>query len=208
MSKVPQTNEITISPITINSSQIAQYFGIEKKELNKILLKLKWLKRKYFLWLDTTTLGEERGAKKEKREILWNRKILGDKELLVAIQNVQQETIDNEEYKNKVYKKYKQDGYTLWDYAKEKGSYNKNIHFVAKKDREVLLIHCKSDKQDIHLEEILHFRENKRDFITENPIFGMYTLKIQYIMSHFSLSEEAFKYLQKNRDTLSYEIFK
>lgn len=208
MSKLPQTNEITISPISINSSQIAQYFGIEKKELNRILLKLKWLKRKYFLWLEPTKLGEGRGASKKKREILWNRKILGDKELLLSIQDVQKESVDYKKYRNKVYEKYKQDGYTIWNYAKEKGNYNRNIHFVAKKDREVLLIHCKSDKQDIKLEELLHFRENKRDFITENPIFSMYNLKIQYSMSHFLLSEEAFKYLQENIDTFSYEILK
>jgi hypothetical protein len=211
MSTVPKKNEIVISPSTISTIQIAQYFDIERKALNKIFLELQWIKRKYFLWLATTELGKEKGAKKEHREILWNRGILGDKELILAIKSfksIRNETVDSHSYKMHVYKKYKQAGYTIWDYSKEKGSYDRNIHFVAKRDKEVVLIHCKSDQRDISLDEVLHFRENKKEFIAENPVFEMYTLKIKYVMSHFSLSEEAFVYLQKNKDRLFYEILK
>lgn len=211
MSTVPKKNEIVISPSTISTLQIAQYFDIEKKALNQIFLELQWIKRKYFLWLATTELGKEKGAKKENRDILWNRSILGDKELIFAIKeskNITNELLDVEQYKLHVYKKYKQAGYTIWDYSKEKGTYNRNIHFVAKLGKEVVLIHCKSNQTDISLDEVLQFRENKKGFISENPIFEMYTLKIKYVMSHFSLSEEAFVYLQKNKDSISYEILK
>jgi len=211
MSTVPKKNEIVISPSTISTIQIAQYFDIDRKTLNQIFLKLQWIKRKYFLWLATTELGKEKGAKKENREILWNRGILGDKELILAIKdskNITNKLLDTEKYKMHVYKKYKQAGYTIWDYSKEKGSYDRNIHFVAKREREVILIHCKSNQTDISLDEILHFRENKKGFIAENPVFEIYTLKIKYVMSYFSLSEEAFVYLQKNKDMVSYEILK
>ena len=211
MSTVPKKNEIVISPSTISTIQIAQYFDIETKALNKIFLELQWIKRKYFLWLATTELGKEKGAKKEHREILWNRGILGDKELILAIKdskNITDKTVDSDSYKKHVYKKYQKEGYTIWDYSKEKGTYDRNIHFVAKRDKEVVLIHCKSNKEDISLKEVLSFRENKKEFITENPVFEIYTLKIKYVMSHFSLSEEAFKYLQKNKNTVFYEILK
>ncbi|SFV64903.1 hypothetical protein MNB_SV-14-316 [hydrothermal vent metagenome] len=211
MSTVPKKNEIIISPRTISTTDIAKYFDIERKELNKIFLELQWIKRKYFLWFATTELGKEKGAKKENREILWNRSILGDKELILAIKdskNIVDETINSSAYKMQIYKKYKKAGYTIWDYSKEKGTYDRNIHFVAKKNKEVLLIHCKSDEKDINLEDLVDFIENKKSFIAENPIFGMYTLKIKYIISHFSLTEEAFKYLNENKNTIFYEIFK
>jgi len=211
MSSVPKKNEIIISPSTISSMDIAKYFDIDKKELNKIFLELQWMRRKYFLWLVRTELGKEKGATKENREILWNREILGDKELILAIKNsknIEDETIDLDKYKLQVYTKYKKAGYTIWDYSKEKGSYDKNIHFVAKRGQDVILIQCKSNQEDISLDEILNFRKNKKEFIAENPVFTMYTLKIKYIMSHFSISEEAFKYLQKNKNSIFYEILK
>jgi len=211
MSTVPKKNEIVISPSTISTIQIAQYFDIKIKTLNKIFLELQWIKRKYFLWLATTELGKEKGAKKEKQEILWNRNILGDKELILSVReskNITDESIDSDAYKIIVSKKYKKEGYTLWDYSKEKGAYNRNIHFVAKRNRDVVLIHCKSNQEDISLEEILNFRENKKEFIAENPVFEIYNIKIKYVMSYFSLSEEAFEYLQSHKNTVFYKIVK
>ncbi len=212
MSTMPKKNEIIISPSTINTTQIAKYFDIETKALNKIFLKLQWIKRKYFLWLSTTELGIAKGAKKENREILWDRSILGDKELILAVKDskniTDNKTVDSNTYKMQVYKKYKKEGYTLWDYTKEKGTYDRNIHFVAKRDKDVVLIHCKSNQEDITLNEILNFRENKKNFIAENPVFKIYNIRIRYLMSHFSISEEAFKYLQRNKSTVFYEILK
>jgi hypothetical protein len=211
MSTVPeQKNQIVISPSTISTTQISKYFDIEIKKLNQIFLELRWIKRKYFLWLVTTELGKEKGATKEKREILWNRDILGDRELILAIKDSKNDSteIDPTAYKLKVYKTYQDKGYTLWDYSKEKGEYNKNIHFVAKIDKDVLLIHCKVNEDDITLDELLHFRENKQAFIRENPVFSIYNIKIKYIMSSFSLTEEAFAYLQNSDDLISYELLK
>ena len=212
MSTIPKKDEIIIAPSTISTTDIAQYFDIKTKALNKIFLELQWLKRKYFLWLSTTKLGKEKGAKKGEQEILWKRWILGDKELILAIKNSKNITnnkfIDSNEYKIKVFNTYKKEGYTLWDYSKEKGHYDKNIHFVAKRNRDVVLIHCKSNQEDITLNEVLRFRENKQNFIAENPIFEIYNIKIKYLMPHFSLSEEAFKYLQKHRNSVFYKILK
>ena len=211
MSTVPEIkNEIVISPSTISTTQISKYFDIEIKELNQIFLELQWIRRKYFLWLVTTELGKEKGAVKKSREILWNREILGDRELILAIKEYKNDLteIDPTAYKIQVYKKYQNEGYTLWDYSKEKGDYDKNIHFVAKKDKDVILIHCKVDEEDISLDEILGFRENKQAFIAENPVFSIYNIRIKYVLANFSLSEEAFAYLQDNKQLISYEILK
>jgi len=211
MSTVPeQKNQIVISPSTISTTQISKYFDIEIKKLNQIFLELRWLKRKYFLWLVTTELGKEKGAVKEHREIQWSREILGDRELILAIKDAKNDSIeiDPTAYKIQVYTKYQNEGYTLWDYSKEKGEYDRNIHFVAKKDKDVLLIHCKVDEEDVSLDEVLSFRENKQAFISENPVFAIYNIRIKYIMSSFSLTEEAFAYLQKNNDLISYELLK
>jgi len=211
MSTVPeQNNQIIISPNTISTTQISQYFDIEIRKLNKIFLELKWIKRKYFLWLITTDLGKEKGAIKENREIQWDREILGDRELILAVKSSKNDTvyIDLPSYKLQVQTKYQDQGYVVWDYSKEKGEYNKNIHFVVKQEKDVFLIQCKTDEEDITLDELINFLENKQIFIQENPIFSIYNIKIKYIMSNFSLSEEAFAYLQKSNGSISYELLK
>lgn len=209
MSSIPEIkNEIIISPTTISTTQIAQYFNLEIKELNQIFLELQWIQRKYFLWLVTTGLGEEKGAIKENREIQWSREILGDKELIVAIKDFKNEEEDPILYKIKIEKKYNKEGYTVWDYSKEKEIYDKNIHFVAKKDKKVLLIHCRTNKEDITVDDIVSFQENKKTFISENPVFEIYNIKLQYTMSSFSLTEKAFKYLKEEKEKIYYEIIK
>jgi hypothetical protein len=209
MSSIPKIkNEIVISSTTISTTQIAQYFNLKIKELNQIFLELQWVQRKYFLWLVTTGLGEEKGGIKEHREIQWSREIIGDTELIVAIKDFKNEEEDPSLYKIKIEKKYQKEGYTVWDYGKEKGIYDRSIHFVAKKNKKVLLIHCRTNKQNITLDEIITFQENKKTFITENPVFEMYNIKLQYSMSSFSLTEEAFKYLKEEKEKIYYEIIK
>ena len=211
MSSVPkQKNQIVISPNTISTTEVSKYFDIETRALNKIFMELQWIRRKYFLWLVTTELGQEKGAVKRKREILWSREILGDRELIIAIKESRNESleIDPTTYKTLVYNRHQDSGYTLWDYSKEKGDYSRNIHLVAKQDRNVYLIHCKTDESDVSLEELTKFYENREIFLKENPVFSFYSIKIKYVMSSFSLSEEAFAYLKENNCSISYELLK
>jgi len=207
MSTVPKkNNEIIISPSTISTRQIAQYFDIEIKKLNKIFLEFQWLKKKYFLWLVTTELGVEKGAKKKNKEILWNRNILADKELIEAIKKTNHGSISSENYLEKIEAHYKKEGYTLWNYAKEKGIYNKNIHFVAKKQKEVFLIHCPIE--DITLDNVLQFEKSQKEFLAENLVFEMYQVTPLYVMANFLLDEEAFKYLNETISNVSYTVIK
>jgi len=209
MSNIPKIrNSITISPSTITNRQIAQYFNLETKELSKIFLKLQWIQRKYFLWLAITDLGHNKGATKEHKEIIWKREILGNKELISLIKEFKNEEEDPDLYKKQIQNKYKKDGYTLWDYGKEKGIYADKIHFIAKKDKKVLLLHCRTNKHDISLDHIIGFQENREIFIKENPVFETYNIKLQYTMSSFSLTEEAFKYLKVEKDNIYYELVK
>jgi len=209
MSNLPKIkNEIVISPSNISSLQIAQYFDLTPKELNQIFLKLQWIQRKYFLWLVTTALGEEKGVTKENKVFHWRREILGDQALILAIKEFKNEDEDPDLYKIKIQQKYEEEGYTVWNYSKEKGIYDKNIHFVAKKGKKVLLIHSRTNKKDITLEDITTFQENRKSFIIQNPIFEIYDIKLQYSISSFSLTEEAFKYLKEEKNNIYYEIVK
>jgi len=209
MSTIPKIkNEIAIAPFTITNQQIAQYFNLEIRELNQIFLKLQWIQRKYFLWLVITELGDENGAKKAYKEIVWDREILGNKELITLIKEFKNEDEDPDLYKMLIQKKYQNDGYTMWNYEKEKGIYAEKIHFVAKKDKKVLLIHCRTNKNDISIEHIIEFQKNRATFLTQNPVFEMYNVKLQYTMSSFSLTEEAFKYLKEKKNSIYYEMIK
>jgi len=212
MSSIPTKNEIIISPDTISTLEIEKYFDISDKELKNIFLELQWIKKKYFLWLSVTELGKKKGAKKENKKIAWKRDILGDKELISAIKEIKsindEPPFTLESYKAVVYKKYKEAGYTLWDYGKEKGSYNQNIDLLAKKNREVLLIRCIIIDRDVHVDEIVTFRAAKKEFLENNPIFENYNLKAQLVMTHFSLTKESFEYLQENKTKVFYEVLK
>ena len=206
MSTVPQSNEIIISPSTISTLQIAQYFDIDVKKLNKIFLEFHWLKKKYFLWLVTTQLGQEKGAVKQNNVILWNRKILADSSLIQAVKKINHFAPNTQDYLDKIEAHYKNEGFTLWNYAQEKGIYNKNIHFVAKKHKNVFLIH--SPSHDISLDHILQFEQNVKEFLDENPVFLLYNLTPLYVIPTFLLSQEAFDYLSLTISSVDYFILK
>jgi len=115
---------------------------------------------------------------------------------------------ESKEYKELLRNYYKEKGYILWDFSEKKTQDNKNINYIAKKNREIILMNCPNSPNDITLEDIKEFESHKDEFIVKNPIFEDYDIKLQYNLSSFALSESAFTYIKEHTESISYQIIK
>ena len=109
---------------------------------------------------------------------------------------------DNSGYEEYIKKHYSKQGYTLWHHK------NRDITFVAKRKRQILLIHCCDNQSDISIEGLKSFQAQRDQFKKENPIFENYQLSLHYIMSGFFLSEKAYKYMESHKGGITYEVIK
>ena len=198
----------------LSATQVAEYFSIEPIELNKILQNLKWIEKEYHIWWVATLLGKKNGAVEQIHEndrvkyVSWSKEILENKELNLAVRRYIYTNKTDKAYKHFISKYYLNHGYTVWNHTADRGLEDKNINYIAKKSREILLINCRGHPVDITLDEIKIFEQQKNAFILENPVFAEYNVKLLYNMSGFFLTEEAFEYIKENGHLISYQILK
>jgi hypothetical protein len=112
------------------------------------------------------------------------------------------------EYKAFVAKHYEKQGYTTWEYAKDRGLESDRLDLVLKKSKNILLVECRNCSQNIDMEQILYFEKQAEKFLEENQIFRNYTIKLRYTMSSLLLEEEAYSYIKSNSDRIDYDIVK
>ena len=112
------------------------------------------------------------------------------------------DTEDNSDYEEYIKNYYSKQDYTLWHHK------NRDITFVAKRKRQILLIHCCNNQSDISVEGLKSFQAQRDQFKKENPVFENYELSLHYIMSGFFLSEEAYKYMESHKGGITYEVIK
>ena len=112
------------------------------------------------------------------------------------------DTEDNSDYEEYIKNHYEKQSYTLWHHK------NRDITFVAKRKRQILLIHCCNNQSDISVEGLKSFQAQRDQFKKENPVFENYELSLHYIMSGFFLSEEAYKYMESHKGGITYEVIK
>ncbi|MBU1668337.1 hypothetical protein KKC13_07935 [bacterium] len=206
--------DLTDASPYLSAAQIAQHFNIEATKINHILRDLKWIEKEYDIWWIATVLGKKNGAIEQThandkiKYVHWSKEILENEELNLAIQRYIHTYKNDRAYKNFIAKHYLDQGYTLWNHTEDKGLDDKNINYIAKKNREIILINCRGNPTDITIKEIKIFEQQKEAFILENPIFADYNVKLLYNMSGFFLTEEAFWYIQEHSRTISYQILK
>jgi len=208
--------DYTDSSSHLSALQVAQHFNIEATKLNKILQELKWIEKEYDIWWIATVLGKKNGAidkihhNHKIKYVHWSPEILENNVLNLAIQQYLHTYKNDYTYKNFIENYYLEQGYTLWNHTQDKGflDKNKNIHFIAKKNRNILLLHCHSHPIDITLQEIHSFQHQKKTFISQYPLFSDYHLKLLYIMPGFFLTENAFWYIHEHPSILAFQILK
>lgn len=200
----------------ITATELAKFFSIEPRQLNQILTTMKWIEKKHYVWWIATELGKQNGAiehtVKDSRVcyVHWNKDIMYNEELISTIKSNVRSYIENNYYEEYIKKHYKEKGYIVWHYSQEHAHFekNKNITLVAKKNREIKLIHCRDNQLDISVDELKVFQAQRDRFKEENPVFSNYNLTLNYTMSGFFLSEEAYEYVEESQEDISYEIIK
>lgn len=200
----------------MTATELAKYFSIESRQLNQILTNMKWIEKKHYIWWIATDLGKQHGAiehtvkESRVRYVHWHKDIMHNEALIATIQSTVRTYIENNLYEEFVKEHYRNKGYTVWHHSKEKTQYdkNKNITLIAKKNREILLIHCRDNQLDISVEELQNFQAQRDAFKHDNPVFSNYDLTLHYSMSGFFLTEEAYEYIEVSREDISYSVMK
>lgn len=118
-----------------------------------------------------------------------------------------QSYLDKNEYIDFVTQHYKKQGYTVWEYRKEKGLVDSEIHLIIKKESNILLIQCHSEYENLSKKNVNNFEKEALLFIEKNVLFQTYHIKLIYIMSTLLLEESAYKYIKKSAN-IDYEILK
>ena len=200
----------------ISTTELAKFFSIEPRQLNQIFTNMKWIEKQHYIWWVATNLGKKNGAKEHYdkksrvRYVYWKKEIMQNEELLLTIQNTVRTYIENNLYEEFIKEYFTKQGYTVWHHSKEKTQQdkNKNITFVAKKNKKILLIHCRDNQLDISTDELKTFQKQRDQFKVDNPVFESYDLSLHYTMSGFFLTEDAYEYVEKNSGDITYEVIK
>lgn len=200
----------------IKITALAEFFSIEPRQLNQIFTTMGWIEKKHYIWWVATDLGKKNGAIEHQINnsrvsyVYWHKDIMNNQELISTIKSIVHSYIVNNEYEEFIKEYYRKKGYTLWHYSKEKTQYekNKNITLVAKKNKKIMLIHCRDNQLDISVKELQSFQQQRDDFKRNNPVFINYDLSLHYTMSGFFMTEEAYEYVENNSNDISYEIIK
>jgi len=200
----------------IKTTELAKFFSIEPRQLNQILTTMGWIEKKHYIWWVTTDMGKRNGGivhhKKNSRVryVYWDKKIMQNEELIKMIKGTVRSFIENDTYENFIKEKFESKGYTVWHYSKDKTQMekNKNITLIAKKNKKILLIHCRDNQLDISVDELKRFQAQRDNFKVENPVFAEYDLTLHYSMSGFFLTEEAYEYVEANSRDITYEVVK
>ncbi len=109
---------------------------------------------------------------------------------------------DNSDYEEYIKNYYSKQGYIVWHYK------NRDITFVAKRKKQILLIHCCNSQSDISVKSLKSFQAQRDQFKKENPLFKNYDLSLHYIMSGFFITEEAYNYMETHKGGITYEVIK
>jgi len=200
----------------ITASELAKFFSIEPRQLNQILTTMNWIEKKHYVWWIATDLGKRNGAIEHTvkgsrvRYVHWNKEIMYNEELISIIKSSIRSYIENNYYEEYIKKHYQEKGYVVWHYSQEHAHFekNKNITLVAKKNREIKLIHCRDNQLDISVDELKVFQAQRDRFKEQNPVFSNYNLTLNYTLSGFFLTEEAYEYVENSEEDIGYEILK
>lgn len=200
----------------ISVIELAKFFSIEPRQLNQIFTNMQWIEKKHYIWWIPTELGKENGAieystkRSRVRYVYWKKEIMENKQLISYVKNTIRSYIDNNLYEEFIKEYFTKKGYTVWHHSKDKTQLdkNKNITFVAKKNRKIMLIHCRDNQLDISINELKNFQKQRDIFKNENPVFQNYDLTVHYSMSGFFLTEDAYEYIEESQHDISYQVLK
>lgn len=187
-----------------------------KFQLNRFFISLKIKKNRYRWFVISTDLNQGKAVLLPKNCKMnysqWKICKRDEKDLNTLISTIN-EFLDisenSDEYKTFVANHYKNQGYTVWEYSKEKNLKNSDkLNLVLKRNRDIILVECKNNKVNISVEDIHDFEFQSSKFLETNMLFKNYNVKLRYTMAGLFLEESAFEYIQENNSRIDYDIIK
>ena len=115
--------------------------------------------------------------------------------------------IHNFDYSTFVATYYRDKGYVVWEYSKEKNLTNHALNLVIKREKDIFFIDCQSNIHEITLENILEFENIGAEFVAQYALFKNYNILYLYICSEDKFTQKASAYIEDNSH-ISYEILK
>jgi len=149
--------------------------------------------------LDNKKGRGKRINKKEEREI---------NKLIDTINEFLETNSNSGDYKNYVANIYKKQGYTVWEYSKDKKKDSSELNLVLKRGYNILLVQCRDDNSNIAIDDIKRFQTTSFQFLVKNRIFENYNVKLRYTMAGLFLEENAYEYIKSNWEKIDYDIIK
>jgi hypothetical protein len=130
-------------------------------------------------------------------------------ELITTINEFLDVAQNSDDYKSFVANYYKVQGYTVWEYSKDREIPNsEKLNLVLKKSKEIILVQCKNNKINIDKEQVIDFEAQSEAFLGEHQIFKNYNIRLRYTMAGLFLEEDAYEYIKQHSDTIDYDIVK
>ncbi len=161
-------------------------------------------------FLNMLFLGLKNRKKLSSRELKINKREEREINKLISIINEFLDIKENsDDYKVYVANIYKKQGYTVWEYSKDKNIKNSNeLNLVLKKSHDIILVQCKNNNLNIGIDEIKEFEAQSFNFLKENQIFKNYNIKLRYTMAGLFLEENAYEYIKESAGYIDYDIIK
>jgi hypothetical protein len=115
--------------------------------------------------------------------------------------------IHNYDYSTFAANHYRTQNHTVWEYSKEKNLVNYPLNLVMKREKDILLIKCRSNINEITLYDLLEFEKIGAEFVAQYALFKNYNILYLCICSEDRFTNEALEYIANNNN-ISYEILR
>jgi len=115
--------------------------------------------------------------------------------------------IHNYDYSTFVANHYRTQNHTVWEYSKEKNLVDYPLNLVMKREKDILLIKCRSNINEITMYDFLELEEMGAEFVAQYALFKNYNIHYLYICSEDRFTNEALDYISNNNH-ISYEVLR
>ena len=115
--------------------------------------------------------------------------------------------IHNYDYSTFVANYYRAKDYIVWEYSKEKNLIDYAFNLVLKKEKDIIFIQCRSNSNELSLDNLVEFEEAVAEFLEGYTFFKNYDLLYFYVSSEENVSKEVLEYITQS-SYMGYQVLK
>ena len=154
--------------------------------------------QKLFILLKSSSLSQKEPKQNDKNTLKNGSKVY-------ALERLKE--IHNYDYSSFIANYYRNKNHIIWEYSKEKNLVNHELNLVMKREKNIMLIQCRSNISEITLDNIFAFERRGVEFIEQYKLFKNYNILYLFTCSEYGFSEGALEYISNNNH-ISYKVLK